>query len=358
MPSTWTPRLWRLSEKGRLFAFDVDPEAVEVARQLERQDPRFQILHRPFGDLAEAVPPDVELSGVLMDLGVSSPQLDEPARGFTAGRLDMRMNPGQGVPAGRALEGLDVKELAWILREYGEDKDPLLAARLAEALRGWQAQHGPFENSEELRESVANVKRGLDDRSQRPEKLTFQAVRMWINQEAWQFQRVLEGAFERLKYGGRCAVIVFKRSETMMLLRFVSAHEEPDPEMVEGWPRRRLFQLYPLLGSSRAWCLRQVGEPIAPTEQEILYNHRSRSARTYVLEKRRRRVRWSLPAGGVAQEIFRKPAAAPAFGGREVAPEPPEPPCDMGPEEAFCEYFGPHRGWRPQLPADAPAPAG
>merc|ERR1711933_574143 len=108
---------------------------------------------------------------------------------------------------------------------------------------------------------------------------------MWINQEAWQFERVLEGAFERLKFGGRCAIIVFKRSETMMLLRFMTAHEEPDPACVEGWPSRKLMELYPLLKSTKAWCLRQVCEPIAPTEQEIMYNNRCRSARTFVLEK-------------------------------------------------------------------------
>jgi len=352
--------LARLSDQGRLFAFDVDPEAVDVARRLEQQDSRFCIIHRPFGDLAEALPVDVELSGVLMDLGVSSPQLDEPERGFTGGPLDMRMNPQQGEPASRVLEGLSSREFAWILREYGEDKDPLLAARIAEGLHVWQERRGPFRNSEELREAVARLKRGLDDRSQRPEKLTFQAVRMWINQEAWQLQRVLEASFERLRYGGRCAVIVFKRSETMLLLRFASAHEEPDPELVEGWPRRRLFQLYPLLGTSKSWCLRQVCEPIAPTEQELLYNNRSRSARTYVFEKRRRRVRWSLPATSSAAgaPMFRPPARAPAFGGSKVAPEPPEPPPDMGPEQAFCEYFGPCRDWRPQPAPDEPARAG
>jgi len=146
----------------------------------------------------------------------------------------------------------------------------------------------------------------------------------------------------------------------MLLLRFISAHEEPDPDMVEGWPRRRLFQLYPLLASSKTWCLKLICEPIAPTEQEILYNHRSRSARTYVLEKRRRRVRWTLPAGGAAanMSLFRPPVRAPVFGGKEAAPEPPDPPPDIGSEGAFCEYYGPFRDWAPKPASAAPARAG
>lgn len=332
--------LARLSEQGRLFAFDVDPAAVKVGRMLEQRDSRFRIIHRPFGSLAEAIPKGIELSGVLMDLGVSSPQLDEKARGFTSGPLDMRMNPRVGQPASKLLTELDFQELAWVVREYGEDKDPLLAARIAQAITMWQQERGPFRDSQQLADAVARVKRGLDDRSQKPEKLTFQAIRMWINQEPVQFEMVLEGAFERLKYGGRCAVIVFKRSETQMLVRFVTAHEEPDPEFVEGWPREKIFELYPLLKSSQPWCVRQVGDPIAPTEQELLYNNRCRSARTFVLEKRRRKVRWSLPTGYSPSPIFKQPSRSPVFGGAHPCPRPPDAPPDLGPEEVFCQYMG------------------
>lgn len=329
--------LARLGEKGSLYSFDVDPSAVAVGRQLEQKDPRFHMVHRPFSSLAEAIPAGLELSGVLMDLGFSSPQMDQR---FHEGPLDLRYNPLQGQPASKWMTALDSAELAWLFRQHGEDEDVMLCARLGEAIHQHHLVHGEFRSSAQIEEIITQVKKGLDDRRQLPSKLTIQSIRTWMNQEFFEFEKVLEGTFQRLKYGGRCAVICFKRQETLTLTKFISAHEEPDPDLVEGWPREKIIECYPLLKSDKKFAVRMISAPIAPTEAELFYNNRARSARTHVLEKRRRRVRWSLPSEPKHRELFRRPPVerAPVFGGSGPAPAVPYPPQDMPPEEIYCQY--------------------
>lgn len=327
--------LRQLSARGKLFAFDVDPSAIAVGRMLEEADKRLRIFHRPFGDLAEAIPQDIELSGVVMDLGVSSPQLDERHRGFSViedGPLDLRMNPSQGIPASEWLQTVTTEELAWVIRMYGEDEDPILSARIAEEIMAHQRENGPFRRTRQLGDVIRDAKRGLDDRSQHPAKLSFQAIRTWINQEFQQFEKVLEGSFQRLKYGGRCVVICFKRAETMTLQRFIRDNEECDPDRVAGWPPEKVISAYPLLQRpNQKWCVREVCNPISPTPEEMRYNNRSRSARGHVLEKRMRTRRWQPPPGiDPAMELFVKPKTLPRFGG--------DPDLEAMDEEAEVEH--------------------
>merc|ERR1719210_57592 len=141
---------------------------------------------------------------------------------------------------------LTAKEIAWVIRQHGENDDPFLSARIGEAVFQRQQRRGMFKSTLEFSDFITEAKEGKDMRNQHPAKLVFQAIRTWINQEFFEFEKVLQGAFERLKYGGRCVVICFKRQETMMLNRFVSGHEEPDPDIVGNWSPEKLFELYPL----------------------------------------------------------------------------------------------------------------
>jgi len=335
--------LSRLSVRGRLYAFDVDPSAVAVARQLEQRDSRFRIIHQPFSSLANALPADLEVSGVLMDLGFSSPQMDQKERGISSsqdGPVDFRYNQSSGQMASDWLMGLSGPEISWVVRQHGEYDDPLLAARIGEEIHQWQCMNGKFQTTGQLADVIYRAKRNLDDRGQHPAKLTFQSIRTWMNQEFFEFEKVLEGSFRRLKYGGRCVVICFKRQETMTLTRFAAAHEEPDPELVEGWPRHKVLELYPLLKTDTQYCVKVVCLPIAPTEEEVSYNNRARSARTHVLEKRRRRIRWNVPADYRKKPLFRQPTRVPVFGGAVAATEPPEPPDEMPPDDIYCSCIG------------------
>merc|ERR550532_1953209 len=145
-----------LDQHGRLVAFDVDPSAVAVGRKLERQDPRFRIVHRPFADVLEELAGQL-VHGVLLDLGVSSPQLDERRRGFSVtedGPLDLRMNPTQGISAAEWLRDTTVEELAWVIHAYGEDEDRILSERIAEAILGRQRYAGPVTSTRRLADIV------------------------------------------------------------------------------------------------------------------------------------------------------------------------------------------------------------
>mmetsp|Transcript_88031 Transcript_88031/g.155877 ORF Transcript_88031/g.155877 Transcript_88031/m.155877 type:complete len:558 (+) Transcript_88031:3-1676(+) len=290
--------LKRLSPEGRLYAFDVDPTAISVARRLEAEDDRFKIIHRPFGELAEEFGPG-ELDGVLADLGVSSPQLDEQSRGFNSqknGPLDMRMNQEQGISASQWLQEVSAEELAWVIHKYGEDEDLLLAQRIAAAIIAKQGQEGgPITQTRRLADIVCKVKEGINELPGHPAKLVFQAIRIFLNHEMLQLDLVLQGAMSALKPEGRCAIIVFKKTEANIVKRFVREHEEPDFWSQRTFDDAKLCEMWPLLATDKDFYVAQAGSPLRPTEAEIEFNSRCRSSATYTLVKHPRRFRVENP---------------------------------------------------------------
>jgi len=279
--------LSRLSEKANLYAFDVDPTAIAVARELEEEDERFNIFHRPFGDLGEALA-GKQLHGVLLDVGVSNRQVEDEDRGFqcygTDGPLDLRMNQQQGIPASEWLMNVTAEELAWVLYEYGEDKDVHLCERIAEAILIWQRQHGPYKSARDFSDVVRKAKRaGVQNRH--PAKLTFQAIRMFLNHEMDQLRKALDGAFERLVPGGRCVVITFKSMESKVVYQFINDHEDPPEDMIESLPPSRLAELYPLVGKKTDYSVRRICLPARPRTSEVLANPRARSSSLIVMQK-------------------------------------------------------------------------
>ncbi|CAK9016474.1 unnamed protein product [Durusdinium trenchii] len=277
-----------------VFALDVDPTAISEAKRLASQEPRLVPVHAAFGDLQEALPPGTRLHGLLADLGVSSPQLDQKHRGFSPiedGPLDMRMNPDVGIPASEWLDTVSPEELAWVIHTYGEDRDAFLAARLAEAI----CAKRPFHRTKELAEVVAEVKEQTlgSNPFQQPARLTFQAIRLHLNQELQQLEKLLSAAFQLLELGGRAIIICFKASEVSTVRRWLRQNEDCKASVVEGWTEERVLALYPLLQRSheeQPWCAVEVQEPLKPSEAEVQANTRARSARALVLEKRTRRV--------------------------------------------------------------------
>jgi len=306
--------LKRLNQSGRLVAFDVDPEAVEVARRLERDDPRFKIMHRPFSDIGDVLLPGT-VQGVLLDLGVSSPQLDDRHRGFTDREdaiADMRMNQKQGVSAAEWLRssGVTAEELAWIINRYGEDSDPLLSERIAALIVEEQRRHAPLWTTKQLANLIQRLK-PTDPGGMPPAKLTIQALRIWLNQEIDQLQAALQGACRVLTQGGRCCVITFKRTESEVLTRFVREHEEPEDFMLNMFEPSKLCELYPLLlASDKGFSLRQEAV-IKPSRQEVEENNRSRSSAVHVIRKQARRTRCHSEAGPQRsmQERLQRPSS-------------------------------------------------
>eukprot|EP00747_Dinoflagellata_sp_TGD_P123603 gnl/TRDRNA2_/TRDRNA2_173841_c1_seq1.p1 gnl/TRDRNA2_/TRDRNA2_173841_c1~~gnl/TRDRNA2_/TRDRNA2_173841_c1_seq1.p1 ORF type:complete len:379 (+),score=79.63 gnl/TRDRNA2_/TRDRNA2_173841_c1_seq1:77-1213(+) len=293
--------LARLSPHGRVFAFDVDPTAVAEARRLAaRENGRLIVLHRPFGDLDAALPQGLDLSGVVADIGLSSPQIDQKHRGFSVledGPLDLRMNPCVGVPAADWLMDVSAEELAWVIREYGEDEDPLLAGRIAEAVTARVRRAPPalpLRRTKQLVDVVCAAKAELAENPfQQPARLTFQALRTHLNCEFQQLESLLASAAARLTVSGRIAVLCFKRAEVAVVRRFLRQHEEPLPDVVADWPCEKLPKLYPLLSREPApqYCVAEVCKPLVPSPEELRANTRARSAQCLVLEKRTRRFR-------------------------------------------------------------------
>jgi len=319
--------LKRLSPEGRLIAFDVDREAVNVARRLEAEDPRFQIMHRPFGDLADVFRTG-ELHGVLLDLGVSSPQLDDRHRGFTDredGPLDLRMNQMGGIPASDWLHQVTEEELTWVIHSYGEDDDWRLSERLAACILAYQKTVGTIKSTTQLADLIRKVKIS-DDHGMPPAKLTFQAIRVFLNHEMQQLDQVLQGAFARLVPSARCSVISFKRKESNAIRRFVREHEEPHAKVLELIKdMTRLCEMYPLLTSTNDYSVRQIGEPIKPSLAEVQLNWRSRSSALHVLLREPRTSPRLLELRDLVRDVrerMREPGCQPAFCGAAVGEAP------------------------------------
>ncbi|CAE7227054.1 rsmH [Symbiodinium natans] len=277
----------------------------------------------------------------MMDLGVSSPQLDNRSRGFNVtqagteeegggrrgaggGRrdaeLDLRMNQEVGIPAWQWLRQASMEEIAWVIHEYGEDGDPVISDRIAYAIKTRISQGLELRTTKHLVELVRRVKNGWDERNQHPAKLTFQALRVHLNQEMQQLDEVLHAAMECLVDGGKCAVIVFKKKETDAVVSFVRHHEEPyqTSGYLDGLSRSRMLELFPAMAEKKSFCVEMARDAIKPREIDRQENPRTRSAVVLTLRKRDRIVE---PIEGVSvrphSERFQKPTDRPIFAGAD-----------------------------------------
>jgi len=259
--------LQRLGPQGRLLAFDKDPAAIQEAARIE--DARFSIRHQGFSQLGEL--PAASAAGVLLDLGVSSPQIDDPQRGFSFrfdGPLDMRMDTTRGQSVADWLAEAEAAQIAEVIRDYGEER---FAGPIAKAIVAWRTQRGPIGSTAELADIVAGAVKTREP-GQNPATRTFQALRIFINAELEELQRALEAALQVLAPGGRLVVISFHSLEDRIVKQFIARHSK------EVFDRRAPF------AAPQPMRLKALGR-IKPSAFEVAANPRARSAVMRVAER-------------------------------------------------------------------------
>ena len=264
-----------LGTQGRLLAIDRDPDAVAAA-QRNHKDPRFQVEHGPFSRLAEIVD-DHKLTGrvdgVLFDLGVSSPQLDIPNRGFSfnlSGPLDMRMDTTTGITAAEWLNNVDEQSLVAVIKQYGEER---YAKRIARAIVKKRLEQ-PVLTTKQLADIVGQAVPTREP-GKHPATRTFQAIRIYINHELEELDEALQQTLEVLSLGGRLVVISFHSLEDRITKKFMQKETKGDHYPVG----------LPIKDSDLKPRLKIIGKQIRPDESEIQRNPRSRSAVMRVAER-------------------------------------------------------------------------
>ena len=276
--------LERLSGDGRLLAFDRDPAAVEAARRID--DPRFAIVHEPFTTLrGEACARGWNaVDGILFDLGISSPQIDDAERGFSFrhdGPLDMRMDPSRGVSAAEWLNTASSADIERVIRDHGEER---FAFQIAQAVVARRAEQ-PLSRTREFAELVAAAipghgrQRSRKDAAQNPATRTFQAVRIHVNEELEELPEGLSQAMDLLAPGGRLAVIAFHSLEDRIVKRFIAAQAKPVAAS------DRLSRRLPLRSADLPAPALLAIDRIKPCEAEVAGNPRSRSAVLRIAER-------------------------------------------------------------------------
>lgn len=274
--------LSQLGPNGRLYSIDRDPQAIAEAQKID--DPRFTIVHGPFSGIAEyAQRYDLvgKVDGVLFDLGVSSPQLDDAERGFSFmkdGPLDMRMDPTSGMPVSDWLVQADLDDITWVIREFGEDKH---ARRIAKAIVAYREdeENEPLTRTSQLAKLISDAAPKSFKEKKHPATRAFQAFRIYINSELEEIDTALKGAASILAPQGRLSVISFHSLEDRMVKRFMRK-ESKGPEVPHGIPLTQ--EQIRALGSAD---LKTVGKAIKPSEQEVEMNPRSRSSVLRIAEK-------------------------------------------------------------------------
>jgi 16S rRNA (cytosine1402-N4)-methyltransferase len=264
--------LERLGPSSRVVALDRDPDAVAAGAAFAANEPRLTVRHGNFAELDRVLDELAidRVQGVIMDLGVSSPQLDDPRRGFGFRHdapLDMRMDTSRGFTAAEWLNAADEQEIARVLKEYGEER---YARRIAAAIVAARPLATTGELSDVVRAAQPRHTPGKHDATR-----VFQAVRIQVNGELDALSRGLERAFERLAVEGRLAVISFHSLEDRLVKQYFRRQSTPP-----GLPRR-----LPVRDSESRPPGRLVGSPVTAGEVEIALNPRARSARLRVLEK-------------------------------------------------------------------------
>jgi len=259
--------LSRLSPVGRLVAFDRDPEAVAVGNGIA--DERFSIRHAAFSQLTEMQ--GASVAGILMDLGVSSPQIDNPVRGFSFrfdGPLDMRMDTTRGQSVAQWLATAETDEIAEVIREYGEER---FAGAIAKALVARRQERGPISTTTELAQLVADTVKTREP-GKDPATRTFQAFRIFINAELEELQQALAACLDILQPGGRLVVISFHSLEDRIVKQFIAKHSR------DAYDRRNPF------APPKVMKLKAI-ERVKPSGGEVGGNARSRSAIMRVAER-------------------------------------------------------------------------
>jgi 16S rRNA (cytosine1402-N4)-methyltransferase len=269
--------LAKLSAQGRVIAFDRDPTAIAAAQSF-RTDPRFTIIHTPFSQLGEVLAEQQllgQLDGILFDLGVSSPQLDDAERGFSfmrEGPLDMRMDTSRGPTAADFLNSASADEIAFVLREYGEER---FAWRIAQAIVAKRTEQ-PLQTTRQLAELIRQAV-PFQDKHKHPATRSFQGIRMHINGELEEIEQALAAAVTGLKPGGRLVVISFHSLEDRLVKRFMRSKSQAKA-VPRGLPLRE-DQI------QRSETLKLVGKAIMPSAAEIQANPRCRSSVLRVAER-------------------------------------------------------------------------
>ena len=267
--------LARLSQKGCLISLDRDPEAVAAGEEELGKDVRFSIVQGNFADMERYVHEwgvEEGLDGILLDIGVSSPQLDNPDRGFSFmgdGPLDMRMNPLQGVSAKEWLAEASERELTRVFREFGEERHARRIARSIVLARQKQRLETTGQLARLIEETI-----GRREKNKHPATRCFQAIRIFINDEMAQLARGLEEAIKLLRPGGRLVVISFHSLEDRLVKRTIREAARP------GQVRRNIPQ-HP----DHTPLLKPIGRAIKASETELSVNPRARSAVMRVAEK-------------------------------------------------------------------------
>ena len=262
--------LKHLNSQSKLIAFDKDLQAIAEAKTI--QDPRFQIIHESFASMAEEVPME-SIDGVLLDLGISSPQIDDPSRGFSFrgdGPLDMRMDTTRGQSAAEWLAVAEQKDIARVIKEYGEER---FALQIAKAIVARREQGDSLTRTGELASLVASVVR-TREAGQDPATRTFQAIRIYINQELADLEGGLRAAFQCLKPGGILAVISFHSLEDRIVKQYM-----------QGLSKVSVPRGLPLTENQMPKPQAELLGRIKPSEQEIHENPRARSAILRVMRK-------------------------------------------------------------------------
>ncbi|ACS84451.1 16S rRNA (cytosine(1402)-N(4))-methyltransferase RsmH [Musicola paradisiaca] len=262
--------LSHLGTDGQLLAIDRDPQAVSAASAIH--DARFSIIHGPFSSLADYVAERGlvgRIDGILLDLGVSSPQLDDPERGFSFmrdGPLDMRMDPSRGVSAAEWLMNAEADDIAWVLKTFGEER---FAKRIARAIVE-RNRVEPLTRTKALAELIAAAC-PIREKHKHPATRSFQAIRIYINSELDEIERALEGALQVLAPHGRLSVISFHSLEDRIVKRFIRQHSR-GPQVPAGLPLTEAQ-----LKSQGGRTLKAVGK-MMPSESEVGENPRARSS--------------------------------------------------------------------------------
>lgn len=268
--------LEKLNENGKLIAIDKDIEAISYANSHFANNPCFSIIKNSFAKIDEiALQLNIlgKVNGILLDLGVSSPQLDDASRGFSflnAGPLDMRMDTEQALTAKDFINNADVKEMSYVFRKYGEEK---FASRIARAIASAR-ENGEISTTELLADIIkqANPKW---EKHKHPATRVFQAIRIYINQELTDLMLGLKNCVKALAVGGRLAVISFHSLEDRIVKQFMRDEEKGEPIPfnipVKDIDLKKTFQ--------------RIGKAIKPTQNEVSQNPRARSAILRIGEK-------------------------------------------------------------------------
>ncbi|GEM78394.1 16S rRNA (cytosine(1402)-N(4))-methyltransferase RsmH [Vibrio superstes] len=274
--------LSKLGENGRLFSIDRDPQAIAEAAKIN--DPRFTIIHGPFSGMeGYAQERDLvgKVDGVLLDLGVSSPQLDDAERGFSFmkdGPLDMRMDPTSGIPVSKWLQDADVEDITWVIREFGEDKH---AWRIAKAIVAYREneENEPLVRTGQLAKLISDAAPKSFKEKKHPATRSFQAFRIYINSELDEIATALNAAKNILAEEGRLSVISFHSLEDRMVKQFMRK-ESRGPQVPHGIPMTE--EQIRALGSA---AMKTVGKAIKPSISELDVNIRARSSVLRIAEK-------------------------------------------------------------------------